>query len=156
MTDAEKEFAAPYAGKVLIEPNTKVHLGNKSWIPERWQQVVTAIDVEFVQALSGPTVLSGVLKAKNLTFRQAAAILQVSRAYVGTDGAFHHAAAAFGIPAVVLYSEFCAPQFVGYASQRNIRHAGPACGNRTPCKGCKESMAAISVDEVVENLREIL
>lgn len=156
LTPAERAYAKPYAGRVLIEPNTKVHLGNKAWIPKRWQEVVDRAGVPFLQAGRGPIWLDGVKRVTTPTFRQAAAILSVSRGYVGTDGALHHAAAAFGVPAVVLWSEFCAPEFVGYASQRNIRHAGPACGSRGLCGGCKDSMSAISVDEVLENLRAIL
>lgn len=154
LSDAEREFARPYAGRVLIEPRTKV-VGNKDWIPDRWQAVVARSGIEFVQAGSpGVQQLDGVLRVPT-TFRQALAILAVSRAFVGTEGALHHAAAALGIPAVVLYSEFISPDITGYDGQRAIRHAGAPCGARYPCNGCRASMAAITVNEVIEQLEAV-
>ncbi len=96
------------------------------------------------------------LYARTTTFRQALAVLSVCRAFVGTEGALHHGAAAVGTPAVVLFSEFISPDVTGYPQHRNLRQAGAACGSRKPCKGCAESMRAISVLEVVANLKEIL
>jgi len=90
------------------------------------------------------------------TFRQAAAIMSVASGFVGTEGALHHAAAAFGTPAVVLWSEFVSPEFTGYETQKNVRHASGACGSRVPCVGCKLSMEQISVEEVVQSLAEVL
>ena len=156
LDDEEKAFAEPFRGKVLIEPNTKVANGNKAWIPERWQQVVDAMACEFLQV--GPASvgsLKGVTRVET-TFRQAMAVLSVCKAYVGPEGALHHAAAALNVPAVVLWSEFIEPRFTGYETQINLRHAGPYCGSRKPCVGCKESMRAISVSEVVGNLERIL
>lgn len=156
LSDAERRFAEPYRGKVLIEPRTKV-VGNKDWFPDRWQALVDQTDFDYLQAGSpGVVPLRGVQYIPTTTFRQAMAILAVSRAFVGTEGALHHAAAALGVPAVVLWSEFISPNFTGYPTQRNIRHAGPACGSRLVCKGCRDSMAAISVDEVAQNLGEIV
>jgi ADP-heptose:LPS heptosyltransferase len=89
------------------------------------------------------------------TFRLACAVLANCRAFVGTEGGLHHAAAALGIPSVVLFSEFIGPDITGYKTHRNLRHAGPACGSRLPCQGCVDSMNAISVDEVTTNLWEV-
>lgn len=157
LTDAEKKFAEPYRNCVLIEPHTKVADGNKAWPWERWQALVNeAESVRFVQ--TGPfntRYLEGVEGAVT-TFRQAMAILSVASAFVGTEGALHHAAAALGTPAVVLWSEFISPEFTGYESQRNIRHASSVCGARVPCVGCKLSMEMITVEEVLKNLSEVL
>ena len=155
LSDAEKTYAEPYRGKVLIEPRTKV-FGNKDWFPERWQALVDLGEFDFLQAGSpGIVPLRGVRHIPTTTFRQAMAILAVSKAFVGTEGALHHAAAALKVPAVVLYSEFISPEFTGYPTQRNIRHAGKACGARLPCAGCRESMEKISVQEVADNVRAI-
>lgn len=153
----ETRFAEPYRGAVLIEPHTKVANGNKAWQWERWQAVVDELpDVRFVQV--GPfntRPLRGV-EFVETRFRLAAAVLSVASAFVGTEGALHHAAAALNVPAVVLWSEFISPDITGYATQRNIRHAGTPCGARVPCVGCKISMGLISVEEVINNLREVL
>lgn len=154
----EKAFGARHAGKILVEPNTKVQDGNKAWIWKRWQQLVDLMGREnFVQVgAPGSRTLDGVNFVQTGTFRHACAVLSVSRAFVGTEGGLHHAAAALGVPAVVLFSEFISPEFTGYATHRNLRHAGVACGSRIPCAGCKISMAAITVDEVSTNLEEVL
>lgn len=158
LTDEERAFGAPYTGSVLVEPATKVPNGNKAWAWERWQAVVDAFPGErFVQVgPPGARWLNGVQRVVTNTFREACAVLAVSRACVVPEGGMHHAAAALDVPAVVLYSEFISPDISGYATQRNIRHAGEACGSRVPCHGCKQSMQRITVGEVVENLRESL
>jgi hypothetical protein len=153
----EREFAEPYRGCVLIEPHTKVANGNKAWEWQRWQMLVEEMaDIRFVQ--TGPfntRPLRGV-ELVATSFRQAAAILSVARAFVGSEGALHHAAAALSIPAVVLWSEFISPEITGYSQHRNIRHAGTPCGARVPCVGCKISMGLISVEEVMAELKEAL
>ena len=40
LSAAEKAFAAPHAGRILIEPNTKVEGSNKAWVIDRWQELV--------------------------------------------------------------------------------------------------------------------
>lgn len=156
LSDAEKEFGSRYAGRIVIEPHTKVQNGNKSWRWERWQEVVDRFPHRFIQVGPGYTQCLARVDSVQTTFRQACAILAVSKAYVGPEGAGHHAAAALGVPAVVLYSEFIDPSVTGYDSQRNIRHANGTCGSRVPCSSCRASMDAITVDEVLHNLTEIL
>lgn len=157
LTKAEHAFAAPHRGLIMVEPLTKVADSNKAWIWDRWQELVYRIGVHrFIQA--GPSNvrrLDNVMFVETPTFRHACALLSVSKAFVGTEGGLHHAAAALGLPAVVLFSEFISPDITGYASHRNLRHAGPACGSRLPCPSCKASMEAITVDEVQRNLEEI-
>ena len=156
LSTAEREFAEPFRGKVLIEPTTKISNSNKEWFWDRWQALVDKTGYDFIQA--GPVGTHRLRGVANVdtSFRQAMAVLSACRAYVGPEGALHHAAAALNVPAVVLWSEFIDPRFTGYATQRNIRHAGEYCGSRLPCEGCKESMRAISVEEVMQNLSEII
>lgn len=156
LTDAEREAASWAQGMMVIEPHTKVPGGNKAWAFDRWQAVVDRRDgIEFIQVhRPGAKILRGVT-AVMTTFREACALLSRSRGFVGTEGALHHAAAALGVPAVVLWSEFISPEFTGYESQVNIRHAGDPCGSRLPCAGCRASMDAISVDEVTEAIRSL-
>lgn len=156
LTAAELSAAQPHAGRILIEPNTKVDGSNKAWLWERWQEVVDR-GGEFVQVgAAGTRTLRGVHFVETANFRAACAVLAVSTAYLGTEGGLHHAAAALQVPAVVLFSEFIGPKITGYAGQRSIWHASKMCGSRLPCAGCRASMEAITVDEVDRNLREIL
>lgn len=159
-TPTELAFAEPYRGMVMIEPNVKHNThANKAWLWNRWQQVVRSMpETRFVQCLPSATAEHphGVSWVTTPTFRHACAVLSVCKAFVGTEGGLMHAAAAVGTPAVILWSEFISPSITGYAMHRNLRHAGPACGMRTDCPGCRASMEAITVDEVVQNLQEIL
>lgn len=162
LSDAERAFAAPYAGKfVIVEPNTKARGGNKTWAFGRWQGVVNACKGTvgpFAQlGIPGKTNrLKGVELIETQTFRQALAVLAVSRAFVGTEGGLHHGAAALGVPAVVLYSEYITPAITGYAMHKNIRKAGVACGARYSCYGCRVSMEAITIEEVTAAVKDIL
>ena len=155
LTADEKAFGEQFAGKILIEPNTKQDPSNKAWFFDRWQALVDR-GGEFVQVgAPGVRRLNGVQFVETATFRQACAVLSACRAFVGAEGGLHHAAAAFDKPAVVLFSEFISPAYTGYPKHRNLRHAEGSCGMRTPCEGCRRSMEAITVDEVHRNLLEI-
>lgn len=154
MSDAERAFAEPYQGRVLVEPNTKVVDGNKSWPFDRWQRFIDAFGrTEFLQVGKEPSRRLAGVEFVPTTFRQAMAILSVCRVFVGTEGALHHAAAALSVPAVVLWSHFIAPQFTGYPTQINLRHADGWCGSRQPCAECAESMRKITVNHVIAALR---
>lgn len=158
LTPEEKAFATPWAGMVMVEPHTKVRNGNKAWPWTRWQSFVSATpDVCFVQAgPDGTRWLEGVTRVRTNDFRLACSVLAASKAFVGCEGALHHAAAALDVPAIVLWSEFIAPEFTGYMTQRNVRHSDGWCGSRAFCGGCLMSMKRITVDEVVANLREMI
>lgn len=154
LSEEETGFAQRYKGVIILEPNTKVLGGNKAWPFDRWQEVARQCSgLELVQ-IGAPDArkLTGV-RFIPTSVREAFAILSVSRLFVGTEGALHHAAAALSTPAVVLWSEFISPAFTGYSNQYNIRKTNEVCGARYPCKSCSASMEAITVDEVVEVIR---
>lgn len=155
-SDEEKAFGAKHGGRILIEPHTKKEGSNKAWLWERWQELVDR-GGEYVQVGPiGTPALRGIEFVPTRNFRLGCAVLAHSRAFVGTEGGLHHAAAAVSTPAVVLFSEFISPDITGYPKHRNLHHAGGSCGMRTPCSGCRDSMLKISVDEVEMNLKEIL
>lgn len=159
-TDGELSFAERYRGRVLIEPNTKpIGHDNKAWPAERWRVLVTQLQdegVPLVQCIPGGTTPITDVHALTPSFRYAAAVLSVCRAMVATEGGLMHAAAAVGVPGVILWSEFISPSITGYDMHRNLRHAGKPCGMRVNCDSCRRSMEFISVTEVVTNLKEIL
>jgi ADP-heptose:LPS heptosyltransferase len=161
-TAAELAFAEPYRGMVMIEHNVKnVGHDNKAWSYSRWVDLVDKIADEghrIVHCAAGATTDVGAVvhQVHTPTFRHAAAVLSVCKAFVGTDGGLMHAAAAVGTKSVILWSEFTSPDICGYASMVNLRHAGKACGNRLNCRGCREAMSKITVNEVVTALKGIL
>jgi len=160
-TAEEKAFAEPYRGMVMIEPSVK-NIGhtNKAWIADRWLAVSYARS-DFVQCLppgeSSFLSLSGVRRVVTPTFRHAAAVLSVCRAYVGTEGGLHHCAAAVGTPAVVIFGGFISPAVTGYATHSNLfTGTGLGCGSRLDCAHCRKAMENITVDQVVAELEKLL
>lgn len=157
-TDAEREFAEPFRGSVLFEPNVKdVGHRNKAWLYDRWQALIDLQLADAVQVGPPSTRFLGNLRpVETATFRLAAAVLSVCRAFVGTEGGLMHAAAAVGTPAIILWSEFIHPSITGYPQHVNIRHASQTCGRRTDCPTCRESMHKITVEEVAKALKSTL
>ncbi len=154
--EIEMTAAALPVDSIIVEPNTKIQDGNKAWLFARWQQVVDRLRLPWVQlGPPGTRLLQGVQHVAT-TPRLAFASIRSARLYVGTEGALHHAAAAFGTPAIVLWSEFISPLYTGYTTQHNIRKTDNVCGSRIPCASCRASMAAITVDEVVQAIEEEL
>lgn len=155
-TGEELAFARPFAGRVLIEPNTKAAAGNKDWGIENYRALARMLALPWVQPAHGVNKLPGVQVFDAPSFRHAAAVLSVCRAYVGPEGGLHHAAAAVGVPAVVIFGGFIGPAFTGYDHHRNIFSGNVACGSREPCLHCRDAMRRISVEEVAQNLLEVL
>lgn len=145
------------SGAVVVEPNTKHDVSNKAWPFGRWQDLVYLLpDLHWIQ-IGAPNArrLAGV-RFIPTTIRQAFGIIAAARLFVGTEGALHHAAAALGTRAVVLWSEFISPAYTGYVTQRNIRKTSAVCGSRYPCAACRASMDAIDVAEVAQAVKEEL
>jgi hypothetical protein len=158
----EIAFAAPHAGRVMIEPHGKNvgHL-NKTYPFNRWLEVVRSMpETSFVQCGAGdlPWLMEPNVKhVVTPSFRHAAAVLAVSRALVSGEGGLMHAAAAVGVRAVVAFGAFISPSVTGYAMHKNLFTGdGLGCGMRTTCAHCQKAMGRISPDEIVSNLKEIL
>lgn len=160
-TPNELAFAERYRGLIMIEPQVKaIGHDNKAWPAKNWAALISRLgevtDPLTVQCGPGGTLAIANAFALTPSFRYAAAVLSVARAFIGTEGGLMHAAAAVGTPAVILWSEFIDPSITGYDVHRNIRKAGPACGMRSSCMGCKRSMQAITPSIVLDNLKDLL
>ena len=90
------------------------------------------------------------------TFKQAAAVLARAKAAVLPEGGLHHAAAALGIRAVVIYGGFISPKQTGYDMHINLFTGTEPCGSRKSCEHCRASMAKITPEEVFEHLKTLL
>lgn len=152
---------------VIIDPTMRPARGpNRDLGWEKYQAVVERMrDVQFYQVGPNPSVenvekctLRGASYIATFTFREACAMLAMASAYVGPEGGLHHAAAAVGARAVVVFGEHTDPETTGYESHTNIYTGKPGepCGHFAPCDGCREAMERISVDQVVNALRGIL
>lgn len=160
-TAREKEFARQHAGKIIIEPMIKFKASpNKEWGWIRWHKLVRLMSNAGLRATQlGPPLtpvvyLADIIHTEN--FRLACAVVSRARAVVTTEGALHHAAAACGVPAVVIFGGYISPDITGYAGHRNLFTGGVPCGMRTACSHCKKAMGEISPELVFSELRGLL
>lgn len=160
LTEGENRFGKERGGHILIEPNVKERDAlNKDWSWNRWLALLPLLKgLPLAQAgSSNAAILPGVRHFVTHSFREACAVLAHSRGFVGTEGGLHHAAAALGVPAVVIFGGFISPAVTGYPGQRNLfASEGLGCGSRLPCQHCREAMHKITPEMVAQNLREII
>lgn len=151
------EYRAAFGDRptLIIEPNIKAGgNSNKKWGFGRYQEVVDGLagEVRFIQV--GPRGIPRLSGADHIItpgFRDALVVLSAAGGYVGPEGGLHHAAAALGLPAAVLFGGFIAPEVTGYQGHFNFYRGGdgPGCGARQPCDHCRGAMAAIPPDEII-------
>lgn len=141
---------------VIVEPNVKDWSAgfNKAWHPDSWQALVE-LDLPWVQMGPG-WLLSGVDYVYTSTFREALAMVEKAALVVTTDGGLHHAAAAMGVPAVVIWGGFAPPKLLGYEQHINLCKAQYHCGNIDLCRHCRDALDAIHPDEVKDVLKKLL
>lgn len=158
--EAEKALkAAKVSGPfVVIEPHTKGGFGgNKVWPLSNWEKLIRLCgrEYQFVQigAKSSPA-LSGVKRVVTKNQSHALGVIEKAACVVTTDGMLHHAAAAFNVPAVVLWGARVRPIILGYPTQKNIYTGnGKDCGAIEPCQHCAAGMKAITPEMVAEQLK---
>lgn len=148
LTEDEKAIA-PDGDYAVVEPNVKSShtADNKDWGFQNWQKVVDRwpLPIELVQVGQGES-LENIRRIEVESFRQACGALHKAKMFLGTDGALHHAAAAFAIPGVVIWA--CTPpELLGYDLHENL--GGSWCGALKPCEHCRELMDSISVEDVL-------
>lgn len=157
LSDAEKRLGID--GAVLIEPNTKTEMGlsrNKAWPWERWQALVDALNLPWVQmGPKGSRVLDGVRFVETPKFRDTLPHIAKASLVVTTDGAIHHAAAALEKRAVVLWGGVASPDLLGYRNHINICHEHLPCGSIVDCAHCREAMERITVEEVADAIQRL-
>ena len=141
-------------GFIYIEPNTKGTFGgNKDWGFENWQKVVNSLPYRFVQGWGRK--LDGVEQINTKSFRHACGLLSKADFFVGTDGGLHHAAAALGKPAVVVWGGLVSPKILGYDTHINLHSGTHSCGSRTACEHCRKALEWVTVDKVIDAIRSL-
>lgn len=137
---------------VVIEPNVKPTAPNKQWPLERYHKVAQHLlkrGERVVQFIYGQAVLADVERIHTGSFRKSLAILRNAKLFVGPEGGLHHAAAALGVPAVVIFGGFIHPRTTGYAGHINLFAGGEPCGTiGRLCQHCLQAMQAITVEQV--------
>ena len=140
---------------ILVEPNVKnkfVHAQNKAW--SYWEELLKH-NLPWLQV---GDYLAKVYTKKIITndFREALLILSKAKLFVGTDGGLHHAAAALGIPAVVIWTGFSSPKHLGYDGHTNIHDGSDPCGTyHGVCRHCLLKANDISVKQVLDAVNTI-
>lgn len=165
LTESEQKFGSGFgSGFIVIEPHIeqwKTLAPNKDWGAKRYQAVVDRLKadghrfVQFVYPKAGP-VLRGVEAIQAKDFRHAMAVMQHAALYLGPEGGLHHAAAAVGIVAVVIFGGFIPPAVTGYDTHTNLVGSDTFCGSFNPCRHCKAAMDSISEETVYQAVKERL
>jgi ADP-heptose:LPS heptosyltransferase len=151
-SDKLLSFGRDHADYVIVEPNIKgtVSARNKDWGWARWQQLIDAIELPWAQFDYGEQILQEVVPIKTKSFMHGAAVLNYSKGLVTTDGGLHHAAAALGLKAVVIFGGYSPPEILGYNDHINLSVDEPDClGMKAPCEACGIAMKMITVNQVV-------
>ena len=150
-------------GTIVVQGSTSSYwTRNKEWVEGRMQEVVDALNgsgasvvhigTQDDRPLVGVTDLRG-----KTTLRESGAILAHARLLIATEGALVHLARAVSCPAVVIYTEYTSPAETGYPENSNLQVLSrEPCWSRDPCAYCEESARGVSVDWVLDTVRERL
>jgi len=162
----EKQKLKP-GSYIVVEPHTKEDWFGKlrAWPFERWTALfqTDALRGErgVVQVgLKGKAVLPGVLdQTGRLSFRETALVMREAELFIGTEGGLMHAAAAVGVPSVILYGGITRPEFSGYPELQSIVCNYVECihcGLKGDCPNDHICMNSITVEQVADAIRESL
>ena len=147
-------------GYVIIEPHVKDKSPNRQWGWDRWQQVVKALDYDWVQINPpGARVLEGVKHHPAPSFLDACRHMEGARAYLGPEGGLYHAAAALSVPAVAIFGGFVSPANQGYDDMVNVYKpmgGESPCGQRILCGHCQEAFDRISVEYIISLIEGVV
>lgn len=158
----EQDFGRLNSGRVVLEPTIKAKASpNKDWGWVRWNKLAWLLQEKHGQRVTqlgpaGTRLLEGADLVVTGGFREACAVLSTAAAAVLPEGGLHHAAAAFNVPAVVIFGGYIAPMHTGYEGHVNLFTGGEPCGMRVPCDHCRDAMAKILPESVAEQLMELL
>lgn len=163
ITVGSKALAPLAAGAIVFNPTVKQRAPvNKDWGLARWKALLArGVGYRWLQiGEPGVPVLRGAEYIATRHFWDACGVMQGARAVICHEGALHHAAAALGVPTIVIRGGFISPKVTGYAGQvdlyvENERHP-LGCGMRTPCGHCADAMAAITPERVLRELKVLL
>src|SRR5262245_14077334 len=151
-TELERQAHRP--GTVLIEPNVPWHKSvavNKDWGAGRYQMLADRpkrTGWRVLQSSYGEVRLFNVETISVDSFRQAAALAAGVDLVITPEGGLHHAAAAVGTRAIVIFGGFIPPAVTGYNAHINLTGDAEACGSLHRCDHCRRALDQIEVDHV--------
>lgn len=140
----------------------RTFMKNKTWYPERFQQVVNALKdrFSFVQiGTAGDSLLENVLDLRGkTTIRETAAIIANACCFIGTSGFLTHLARAVDTRSIVVYGGREHSSQTGYICNENLNsyvECAP-CWRWNLCDYDRKCMDMISVDMVLEAVGKII
>jgi hypothetical protein len=165
LTPEERAAAAPYADCIAMHSSRRsasLAIGNKEWLPQRFQQVADALAPRYriVQlGLPGDPPLIGAEDLRGQkSFREAAAILAGATAFVGLVGFLMHLARAVDCPSVIIYGGREHPDQSGYVCNENLFTSLPCapCWRWNTCDFEHACMTRITASDVLAGLGRLL
>jgi len=152
---------------VIIEPDTnREWFGDlRAWPWENWQSLVDKLlednpSRRIVQTGVCSEPLRNVVDLRGQTsFREAAALIESSALFIGTEGGLMHAAGAVGAASLIIWSGVTEPTFAGLPDQHVIlfnRLECTPCGYRNICPYDKACIRGISVNQVYTAMQRAL
>jgi ADP-heptose:LPS heptosyltransferase len=146
--------------KIPVAIHTTAFSDNKKWPLRKWEALISRnAQYDFLElgSCGKPPLNRAIDDGTESDLRRDFALLKHCKAFIGVESCFAHAAAAFGVPGVVLFGS-TSPMTWGHASNINIsssRRCSPCIDliayNRCPYGvACMET---ITVEEVEAALR---
>ncbi|HKX45193.1 MAG TPA: hypothetical protein VJP77_00615 [Planctomycetota bacterium] len=152
----------------LLDPTVKRKMirHNKDWefggrFPDRWRRLAEECSAHGLLVQVGqfgrmePSAVLDLPHLHTPGFRDALCVLAASDGVICHEGGMHHAAAALGKPAVVIFGGRTPPDRLGYRNHANLYVDGPdsPCGAIPDCEHCRRCMEAITVERVAAAAR---
>ena len=148
---------------VVIEPHSKTnYTPNRMYPFQKWQEAVNEVSKHISVVQVGQKTDKKLKNCIDLTgtttFREAAAIIKRSSAYMGSEGGLMHVANAVGTRSVIIVTGYQSPKMTCYPENINIwinDGHGP-CGKKTLCKNCFDSVNSHDSMEISNSIMKIL
>lgn len=165
LTEDEKRDGLKHGSDfIVIEPNVenwKPSAKNKDWGANKYQNVAAKLTQAGYRVVQfdyprAAIRLKGIGSIQTKSFREAVSVLSNAAMYIGPEGGLHHAAAAVGIPGVVIFGGFLPPSVTGYDMHVNLTGGVEACGSFSTCEHCRKAMESISAEEVISSSMDIM
>lgn len=143
-------------GRIIIEPHIKHNASpNKQWGWANWQ-ALARLGCFAQVGVRGAQWLDGVERIETDSFETAVNVLAAADAAILPEGGLHHACAAIGTPAVVLFGAMTSPANTGYDAHENLFIDDPgALGWRIPHERCLNAWKLITPERVTMALEKV-
>jgi ADP-heptose:LPS heptosyltransferase len=138
LTPAEDDFGRSIVRRIRIPVaiHTTAFSDNKNWPLRKWEALVSRnAQYDFLElgSCGKPLLNRGADNCTESDLRLDFALLKHCKAFIGVESCFAHAAAAFGVPGVVLFGS-TSPMTWGHATNINI-------SSRKRCSPCIDLIA---------------